>query len=207
MRVLICGGRNYGNREIVERILGLVFGVEQELDVVHTGAKGAAAFAKAWAMGMRAKGERVTERGFRVDAPRVNPTAERIAAAVADRCRRLFLEAKPDLVFHFPADPTEVRTDQDLVDEAKARKILLREIEWSECLRKRPLTRAEGCYDDGICIECKSRVRSTKPGGRCTAWGYGGGDRLAGGVLGCMPPRCADCEAMDNWKKPKERHK
>ncbi len=203
MRILICGGRNWGNKAFVERLLEVAYAVEDSLTVVHTGARGAAAIANAWTIAERARGKEVETAAFKVEAVRIDLTPERMARAIEKRCRELFLVGKPQLVYWFPADPTEVRTDEDLVEEAKRQGIAVRRFVWSERLRTKRLTRADGCYDDGLCGECGSRVRSKKPGGRCKECGYGGGDRKTVGGLGCMPPRCKECEAMDS--KPGRR--
>lgn len=142
MRILICGGRSYTKRDVVEAVLDTAWEINKRLVVINTGARGAAAFANAWALGKRAKDQHcdVEVIGFRVAMPRVNITEGTIAAAMQMRCFELFARGKPQVVFWFPQRDGELRADQDLLAEAEQRKITVRKVGWETGVRKTPMT-------------------------------------------------------------------
>lgn len=52
-RILVCGGRDYTNHAMVDRVLRAVRNKHPEIIVVHGDARGADSIAKAWAIRMR----------------------------------------------------------------------------------------------------------------------------------------------------------
>ena len=93
MKVLVCGGRDYANREAVFNRLDLLLAEHPrlELTIIHGGASGADALAKEWAA-MR----EVDQIEFRADWKRFGK------AAGPYRNRLMLDKGKPDLVIAFP---------------------------------------------------------------------------------------------------------
>jgi YspA, cpYpsA-related SLOG family len=113
MKVLVCGGRNYGDAVTVARVLDeLREGVGGISHVIHGGATGADALAHEWAL---AHGVQTVECealwDFHGDA------------AGPIRNRRM-LELEPDLVVAFPGK----KGTANLVELARKRFFLVREI-------------------------------------------------------------------------------
>lgn len=103
MKVLVCGGRKFGNAQHVWYALHALNedrGVDQ---VIHGGTSGADTLAGEWA---RANG--VPERVFRADWARYGRAAGPI------RNQEMLLHGKPDLVLAFPGG----RGTEDMVDRA-----------------------------------------------------------------------------------------
>lgn len=135
MRVLICGGRQYGNSDLIERLLdaALANSTASDLVLVHTGAMGAAATAHAWARGKNAsKAGTVAVLEFKVQMPRIDLTTRGIQNALDERRARIFDEGKPQLVLFFPKREGDARSDEDLVEEAERRGIPVRRFLWTE---------------------------------------------------------------------------
>lgn len=150
MRVLICGGRHYKDRDLIERLLdaALANSTASDLVLVHTGAMGAAATANAWARGKNAfKPDAVAVLEFKVVMPRIDLTPRGIQNAMDERRARIFDEGKPQVVFFFPMRANDARTDEDLVLEAERRGIPVRRFRWTE--RVNPKQAPEAPKDGG----------------------------------------------------------
>lgn len=91
MRVLVCGGRSYDNRELVFRVLDRLhtrFGIEC---IIHGGATGADLLAKDWAGAFCAHSKE-----FTADWKQYGMLAGPI------RNERMLRDSKPDVVVAFP---------------------------------------------------------------------------------------------------------
>lgn len=145
MRLLICGGRHYENRELLERVLDQVLAnsTASDLVLVHTGAMGAAAIANAWARGKNAFApDSIAVLEFKVVMPRIDLTPRGVQNALADRRARVFDEGKPQVVFFFPKRVDDVRADEDLVEEAERLGIPVRRFRWTERVNPQPAPEA-----------------------------------------------------------------
>ena len=87
MRVLVCGGRDFDDMAMVERVLGEV----EITELIEGGAKGADTLARTWA-----KDNEIPVRTFKADWGRYRKGAGPI------RNRQMIDEGKPDLVVAFP---------------------------------------------------------------------------------------------------------
>lgn len=52
-RILVCGGRDYTNHAMVDRVLRAVLKKHPQITIIHGDARGADRIAKAWAIRMR----------------------------------------------------------------------------------------------------------------------------------------------------------
>lgn len=87
MKVLVCGGRNYNDRNKVSEVLGSLAGVTH---VIHGDYRGADTLAKQWAEGMGVQP---------VNCP---ANWELFDSAAGPRRNRAMLALGPDLVVAFP---------------------------------------------------------------------------------------------------------
>lgn len=145
MRLLVCGGRHFDHRELLEKVLDQVLAnsTASDLVLVHTGAMGAAAIANAWARGKNAfRPDSIAVLEFKVMMPRVDLTPRGIDNAMTERRRAIFDEGKPQVVFFFPMRANDMRTDEDLVEEAERRAIPVRRFRWTERLNPNPAPEA-----------------------------------------------------------------
>jgi len=90
MKVLVCGGRDYGNSEFIERQLDRLHKEMRFTLLIEGGATGADRHAKSWAISRRVPG-----REFRAN------WAKHGKAAGPLRNQRMLDVAKPDLVVAF----------------------------------------------------------------------------------------------------------
>lgn len=107
MRILVCGGRNYDDRERVHEILDEITNEDEETVIIHGGANGADLFAAQWA-----KENNVTVLPFHADwddltTPpifvKINKHGKQYnALAGFVRNQRMVDEGRPDLVLAFP---------------------------------------------------------------------------------------------------------
>lgn len=100
MKVLVCGGRDYSDREVVyahlDGLLAKVVEAGDRLTVIHGHARGADELADDWAREKIASYVRVSIHGFRADWTKHGRAAGPI------RNQRMLDEGKPDLVVAFP---------------------------------------------------------------------------------------------------------
>jgi hypothetical protein len=106
MRVIVCGGRTYGNRWRVFDTLDAIHSATPITALIHGNAHGADNLADDWAMG---KCETLT----------FPPLWEVYGKSAGPKRNQQMLEAKPDLVVAFPGG----RGTADMVRRAKAAKI------------------------------------------------------------------------------------
>jgi len=91
VRLLVCGGRNYSDREKLFAALDAIHAATPVTVVIHGGASGTDALAGAWA----------TERGIMVQVFEADwPSHGRAAGPI--RNQAMLLEGRPDLVVAFP---------------------------------------------------------------------------------------------------------
>ena len=91
MRVLVCGGRHYTDREFVYRALDFAHAQTPITRIIHGGAWGADALAAAWAR----------ERG--VECTRYMAEWQKFGLGAGHiRNQRMLTEGKPDAVIAFP---------------------------------------------------------------------------------------------------------
>ena len=93
MRILVCGGRGYANRESVYRDLDRRHGEQPISCIIHGGATGADQLAHEWAR----------ERGIAYDVYVANWKSHAKSAGPM-RNQQMLDEAKPDLVVAFPGN-------------------------------------------------------------------------------------------------------
>lgn len=105
MRILVCGGRNYTDRERVFRVLDDLHAARGITYLAHGGAKGADRSAEAWAM---SRG--VAWRRWMADWKTLGK------AAGPERNARMLTESRPDMVIAFPGK----RGTADMVRKATA---------------------------------------------------------------------------------------
>lgn len=92
MRVLICGGRNYNNKDKVFEVLdNLRKSTKEEIFIIHGGAKGADSLGGEWA-----RTRNISVRVFKADWNKYGRAAGII------RNEGMLKEGKPDLVVAFP---------------------------------------------------------------------------------------------------------
>lgn len=129
------------------------------VELVHTGGRGAAAMAVEWIKEMRRRGfDGCSERAYRVEMPRLDPNEGSVAKALQDRCKRLFLEGRPQFAYVFPSHANEDRTDADLVHELGVQKIPIRPIGWKEGVKRdggwcQQPEKKPACKQQ--CVECR----------------------------------------------------
>lgn len=119
MRILVCGGRNYSNYELVSRTLkeyGRSINGFRDLVIVHGGASGADDLADEWAAT-----NHVPVLVFKADWTSFGKSAGPI------RNQKMMQTAKPDLVLAFPGG----RGTADMTTRAKAAGIEVIEIKES----------------------------------------------------------------------------
>ena len=103
MRVLVCGGRNFTDRDRVFRELDDLHAQQAITCIIHGGAKGADRSAEAWAM---SRG--VAWRRYLADFATLGKAAGPVRNA------KMLAEGRPDLVVSFPGQ----RGTQDMVRRA-----------------------------------------------------------------------------------------
>lgn len=113
MRVLVCGGRNFGEPRKVGRVLAEIHTETPIRLIVSGGATGADRFGEGWAQHNRIA-LAVFPANWRFDGKRAGPI----------RNGRMLEFARPDLVVAFPGGPGT----QDMVRQARAAGIAVREI-------------------------------------------------------------------------------
>jgi UDP-N-acetylmuramoylalanine-D-glutamate ligase len=104
MRVLVCGGRDYSNRERVFTSLDMLNSKYPVAMVIHGAARGADSLADEWAK----------ERGVPVE--RYPAQWDKHGKAAGPLRNQEMIEAKPDAVVAFPGG----RGTEDMVARAKA---------------------------------------------------------------------------------------
>lgn len=121
MRVLVCGGRNYGNQTTVWKTLtGIACDCRTPIVVINGGAKGADLLAREWVRDQMRRAPRLAENCLTFPArwleygPKAGPI----------RNQQMIDEGKPDLVIAFPGG----RGTADMVRRAKVAGIPVREI-------------------------------------------------------------------------------
>lgn len=114
MRVLVCGGRDYGDRQHVFDVLDGLRGKYGRLNVIQGGARGSDALAREWAFCQTS----VHLSNFPAEWEKYGK------AAGAIRNQQMLIEGKPDLVIAFPGG----RGTADMVRRAKAAGIPVREV-------------------------------------------------------------------------------
>ena len=102
MRVLVCGGRDYHDRQQVFDVLDDLR--EPATHIIHGGARGADTFGRDWA-----KERKVPYTTFRADWGKLGRAAGPI------RNQKMLSEGKPDLVVAFPGG----KGTADMVSRAK----------------------------------------------------------------------------------------
>jgi hypothetical protein len=90
-RVLVCGGRDFEDRVLFDRIMGGMARPGEKLFIIAGGARGADYMAESWA---KAKGHEFQE--YRADWPQHGKAAGPI------RNQQMLDEGRPDLVVAFP---------------------------------------------------------------------------------------------------------
>ena len=111
MRVIVCGGRTYGNRQRVFETLDAIHAETPITALMHGNARGADNLADDWAMG---KCETLT----------FPPLWEVHGKSAGPKRNQEMLEAKPDLVVAFPGS----HGTADMVRRAKAAGVLVKQI-------------------------------------------------------------------------------
>lgn len=120
MRILVCGGRNYDDRERVHEILDEMTNEDEETVIIHGGAMGADLFAAQWA-----EENDVTVLPFPADwndltTPpifiKINKRGKQYnALAGFVRNQRMVDEGRPDLVLAFPGE----KGTADMIERAE----------------------------------------------------------------------------------------
>lgn len=114
MRILVCGGRNYRNADVLNLTL-LSFGIPEE--IITGGASGADAMAEAWAI---RKG--IPVKVFKAEWSRHGKAAGPI------RNQKMIDEAQPDVVVAFPGG----KGTDDMVSRAiKSGISVIKSMDWS----------------------------------------------------------------------------
>jgi UDP-N-acetylmuramoylalanine-D-glutamate ligase len=121
MRILVCGGRDYGNREELFLILDRLHGATPFTVLIHGGAKGADALAAAWAEARRVDTNAYPALWGDLSQPdaliKHSRSGRAYDARAGFRRNQTMLDlGKPDLVVAFPGGSGT----QDMVDRAKA---------------------------------------------------------------------------------------
>ena len=98
MRVLVCGGRGYHDRQTVFRILDEISETCDPVYVIHGGASGADAYADLWALRRRQPCARYPANWNRYGK-----------AAGPIRNEWMLNRGRPDLVVAFPGEPAASR--------------------------------------------------------------------------------------------------
>lgn len=211
-RVMICGGRRYPEerRHVVEKLCDLMLEaaslphpetgvVDDRLQILHTGANGAAKMAASWAELQATKGRNVTSKAFRVEKP-LAATIDQVVGVAAHRVRQVFLIGKPSVVYQFPSFDNEVRRDDDIVEEAERRKIPVQRITWQQGLKRQPW-----CHFKGLCTACeqpirhKGEVTAERPAD-CGACGHK--DEKVKKAARICDGQCASCKVLDKEPTP-----
>lgn len=118
MRILVCGGRNYSDKEKLERTLDELHAETIITDVIHGAASGADNMAGVWARANRREDERyIREWRFPADWDGLGKAAGPIR-------NKQMIEAKPDLVIAFPGG----KGTANMVKLARETNIEVREI-------------------------------------------------------------------------------
>lgn len=104
MTVLVCGGRDFDNREVLKNALDLLHGLHHFTRLVHGGARGADSLAAYWALG-----QGVFAAGYPAQWDAYGKAAGMI------RNQEMLDVEKPELVIAFPGG----RGTADMVRRAK----------------------------------------------------------------------------------------
>jgi hypothetical protein len=121
MRILVCGGRDYNNRAELFRILDDLHDATPITVLIHGGAKGADAFAAAWAEARRVDTNAYPAQWDDLSQPdaliKHSRSGRAYDARAGFRRNQTMLDlGKPDLVVAFPGG----NGTQDMIDRAKA---------------------------------------------------------------------------------------
>jgi hypothetical protein len=112
MRVLVCGGRDFNDEALLERILNGTHGYEPFTLLIHGGARGADTLAAAWAK----------RNGVAVEAHPANWKEHSRAAGPLRNIK--MIKREPKLVIAFPGGPGTA----DMVMRAKAAGVTVMEV-------------------------------------------------------------------------------
>jgi YspA, cpYpsA-related SLOG family len=110
MRILVCGGRTYDDRDLVWRTLDDYQHRHGSITVIQGGAPGADALAKEWWYKRPQKGTLISvptaweELSHADAASRTRADGSRYDAAAGGRRNAEMLDEKPDLVLAFPGN-------------------------------------------------------------------------------------------------------
>lgn len=118
MRVLVCGGRDYGNKANIFAELEMLNAFNMTLCVISGGAPGADAHAEEWARANIKRGNGVSFHGFKADWDKHGKAAGPI------RNQEMLDRGRPDLVLAFPGG----RGTEDMVKRAEAAGIPVRRV-------------------------------------------------------------------------------
>lgn len=94
MRVLVCGGRDYTQRDCVFRVLDALALVESVEEVIHGAARGADSLAGKWAQARGVKETPVPANWY--------PQPGKLDRGAGFKRNRAMLKLRPDLVVAFP---------------------------------------------------------------------------------------------------------
>ena len=123
MRVLVCGGRNFDERELVWRTLDQYQENYGPLTVIQGGAPGADCWAREWAYGQTPVRE--------VTLVSVPADWEKWGSAAGPQRNHLMLDQKPDIVLAFPGG----RGTADMIARAEQAGVEIVKVGWTACRR------------------------------------------------------------------------
>jgi hypothetical protein len=110
MRILVCGGRTYDDRDMVWQILDDYQRRHGSITIIQGGAPGADALAKEWCYKRQKKGTLISVPAAWEDLShpdaviRIRADGSRYDAATGVRRNAEMLDEKPDLVLAFPGN-------------------------------------------------------------------------------------------------------
>jgi hypothetical protein len=114
MRLLVCGGRDFDDFEVVNEELTWLAGSHAIDVIIHGGARGADTLAGEWAKLCR----------IPIEVYRPEWSRDGRAAGII-RNRRMLVEGKPDMVLAFPGG----RGTADMIGQARAAGITVKEVQ------------------------------------------------------------------------------
>lgn len=132
LRVLVCGGRNYMDREHVFAVLDALWKEIEFVHIIQGGAYGADLMAKEWAL---ANPNKVVHTQYGANWKLHGPGAGPI------RNRRMLYEGKPDVVVAFPSQGNGTA---NMIDQARKAGIPVRIIPLPETKENRTKTHLTG---------------------------------------------------------------
>lgn len=101
MKVLVCGGRKYSDRDLVYKVLNVIHnGVKGGITtIIHGGATGADSIAGDWSVNVLKKEAEVYLANWNIHKTAAGPIRNRAGPI---RNRKMLKEGKPDIVVAFP---------------------------------------------------------------------------------------------------------